>query len=302
MGDKKTKVKGTAFALIGGALWGFSGTCGQYLFNFKDMNTEWLTSVRLLFSGIIMVVIALFTQRENIKGILSDKYDRIALVIFGIAGLLTCQYTYFVAISNSNAATATVLQYLGPALIMIFVCFKAKRMPNKKEILAVVLAISGTFLLATHGSLKELAISPKGLVFGLLSALSLAIYSILPGRIIQRWGSLTVTGFGMFIAGIVFTLIVRTWNISQSLDFAAVFVVLLIIIFGTVIPFTLYLQGVGYIGASKASMLACVEPLSATIISALWLKNKFMPIDILGFVLIITTVLMLSFKGKNSKN
>ncbi len=302
MGDKSEKVKGTAFALIGGALWGFSGTCGQYLFNFKDMNTEWLTSIRLLFSGIIMVVIAMLTQRENIKGIFSDKYDRIALVIFGIAGLLTCQYTYFVTISNSNAATATVLQYLGPALIMIFVCFKAKRMPNKKEILAVILAISGTFLLATHGSLKELAISPKGLIFGLLSALSLAVYSILPGKIIQRWGSLTVTGFGMFIAGIVFTLIVRTWNISQSLDFAAVFVVLLIIIFGTVIPFTLYLQGVGYIGASKASMLACVEPLSATIISALWLKNKFMPIDLLGFALIITTVLMLSFKGKNSKN
>lgn len=302
MGEKNKTAKGILLALSGGVLWGFSGTCGQYLFDYKNMNPEWLTSVRLLFSGIIMIILILITQRKNMKGILSDKYDRIVLVVFGIVGLLTCQYTYFVTISNSNAATGTVLQYLGPAMIMIFMCFRSKRMPNIKELTAVIFAMTGTFLLATHGSINELAISPKALTFGILSALSLAAYSIIPGRIIERWGSLTVTGLGMFIAGVVFTLIVRAWTIKQSLDFGAVFVVLLIIIFGTVIPFTTYLKSVSYIGAAKASMISCMEPLSATIISAIWLKNKFMPIDILGFALIIITVLMLSFKGKNSKN
>ena len=79
----KEKIKGPLFVLVSGTCWGFSGTCGQYLFNYKNVNAEWLSSYRMLFAGILMVILAIFTQRENIKGILHNKLDRIALLIFG---------------------------------------------------------------------------------------------------------------------------------------------------------------------------------------------------------------------------
>ncbi len=295
----KEKIKGPLFVLVSGTCWGFSGTCGQYLFNYKNVNAEWLSSYRMLFAGILMVILAIFTQRENIKGILHNKLDRIALLIFGIAGLMTCQYTYFAAIARSNAATGTVLQYLGPALILIYMCLRYLRLPKPREILAIIFAISGTFLIATHGDINNLAISPSGLFFGLLSAFTLAVYTVLPGRLIERWGSLTVTGLGMLIAGIVFTIVIRPWNMEQNIDFTTVFLVAVIVIIGTAMPFTLYLKGVSIIGASKGSMLACIEPVSATVFSALWLKNKFTVFDLAGFALIITTVLLLSLKNTN---
>ena len=34
--SEKQKIRGFLFALFGGILWGFSGTCGQYLFTFED--------------------------------------------------------------------------------------------------------------------------------------------------------------------------------------------------------------------------------------------------------------------------
>ena len=68
---------------------------------------------------------------------------------------------------------------------------------------------------------------------------------------------------------------------------------------GTALAFTLYLQGVSDIGSVKASMIACVEPVSATIISALWLKTKFTGIDIVGLIAILTAVLLLSKKDNS---
>ena len=284
--------------MVSGTCWGFSGTCGQYLFNFKNVNAEWLSSYRMLFAGIIMVILAVFTQKENIKGILHNKLDRIALLVFGIAGLMTCQYTYFAAIARSNAATGTVLQYLGPALILIYICIRYLRLPKPREVLAIILAITGTFLIATHGDINNLAISPSGLFFGLLSAFTLAVYTVLPGRLIERWGSLTVTGLGMLIAGVVFTIVVRPWQMNQRVDFTTALLLAIIILLGTAMPFALYLKGVSIIGASKGSMLACIEPVSATVFSALWLKNKFTVFDLAGFALIITTVLILSIKER----
>lgn len=292
------KIKGPLFVLVSGTCWGFSGTCGQYLFNFKNVNAEWLSSYRMLFAGIIMVILAVFTQKENIKGILHNKLDRIALLVFGIAGLMTCQYTYFAAIARSNAATGTVLQYLGPALILIYICIRYLRLPKPREVLAIILAITGTFLIATHGDINNLAISPSGLFFGLLSAFTLAVYTVLPGRLIERWGSLTVTGLGMLIAGVVFTIVVRPWQMNQRVDFTTALLLAIIILLGTAMPFALYLKGVSIIGASKGSMLACIEPVSATVFSALWLKNKFTVFDLAGFALIITTVLILSIKER----
>ncbi len=292
------KIKGSLFVLVSGACWGFSGTCGQYLFDFKNVNAEWLTSYRILFAGIIIVMLSVCTQRENIKGILRNKIDTMALLIFGIAGLMTCQYTYFAAIARSNAATGTVLQYLAPALILIYICIRYLRFPKPREVLAIILAVTGTFLIATHGNINNLAISPSGLFFGLLSAFTLAVYTILPGRLIERWGSLTVTGLGMLIAGVVFTAAVRPWNMEQNIDITTFCLVAVIVVIGTALPFTLYLKGVSIIGASKGSMLACIEPVSATVFSALWLKNKFTVFDLAGFALIITTVLILSFKEK----
>lgn len=101
------------------------------------------------------------------KWLQSEKTkDAIRLVLFAILGLTNCQYMYLTAIAYSNAGTATVLQYLGPALIMIISCVMGRRLPSKKELGAILLAITGTFLLATHGNPGTLVISKEGLFLG----------------------------------------------------------------------------------------------------------------------------------------
>lgn len=92
--------------------------------------------------------------------------------------------------------------------------------------------------------------------------------------------------------------VVQVWNIKVSLDIRKLLTVSAIVIIGTVIAFTLYLQGVSDIGAVKASVLASVEPVSAVLFSVLWLGTSFMIIDVIGFACIMGTVFLLTKKEK----
>lgn len=295
-GIRSKAVRGTVLTLIGGISWGFSGACGQYLFSVKGIDPHWVTVVRMFTAGLLLFCLVLFKHREQMLGLFRNKKDRWTLIAFSIFGLISCQYTYLLAISYSNAGTATVLQYLGPLLIMIFVCGMDKRLPTKTEGIAIVLAVTGTFLLATHGNFNNLVMSTQGLFWGLVSALGLVLYTMIPGRIIGRWGSIVVTGCGMLIGGLILLIFIRPWQIHVALDWQVFGGMLAIILIGTVLSFTLYLQGVSDIGPVKASMIASIEPVSAALFSALWLNTAFVWIDIAGFAFIITTVIILTRK------
>ena len=71
-----------------------------------------------------------------------------------------------------------------------------------------------------------------------------------------------------------------------------------IVLFGTICAFYFYLTGVKLVGASSASMLACIEPVAATVISVVWLKVRFRMIDLLGFVFVLSTVFIISLNQK----
>ncbi|EET61863.1 putative membrane protein [Marvinbryantia formatexigens DSM 14469] len=280
--------------MTGAVLWGFSGACGQYLFTNYQVDSSWLTAVRMLTAGILLTLFIFVKQKKCAVGIWRNKRDAMQVVVFAVCGLLFCQYAYLTAISYSNAGTATVLQYLGPVLIMILVCLRGRRLPTGREATAVVLAVLGTFLLATHGNLSTMVLTEKGLLWGLIAAVSLACYTLLPARIIPKWGSMVVTGYGMLIGGVVLACGIRIWQIPVHLDIRGWLAVGGVAIAGTLVAYTLYLQGVGDIGPVKASMLASIEPVSATLLAVFWLGSSFGAFDLAGFVCIMTTVFLLT--------
>lgn len=298
MSDKKVQIRGIICTLVGGVCWGFSGSCGQFLF-MHGVSSSWLTAVRMISAGIILLSISLIKDREKTINIWKYRNDALRLILFAILGLMFCQYTYLTAISYSNAGTATVLQYLGPVFIMILICIRKFKLPEKNEVISILLAVLGTFFLATHGSIENMVLTKEGLMWGIFAAIGLMLYTLLPSGIISKWGSLVVTGYGMLIGGIFLAVVVQVWNIKVSLDIRGLLTVSAIVIIGTVIAFTLYLQGVSDIGAVKASVLASVEPVSAVLFSVLWLGTSFMIIDVIGFACIMGTVFLLTKKEKS---
>ncbi|WP_427873441.1 DMT family transporter [Flavobacterium sp. MMS24-S5] len=290
----KSIFKGFLLAIIAAIFWGISGTFGQFLFQERRINVEWLITVRMLVSGIILLFYSKISEKTALFEIWKSKKDAFQLLLFSIAGMLSVQYTYFAAIKHSNAATATILQFCGPIIIAVYLALKFKKLPKAKETLAIILAVTGTVLLVTHGNLNKLAISGTALFFGLSSAVALAIYTLQPAKLLHKYKPSVVIGWGMFCGGFAFSFIKAPWQIEGQWDSLTFLYTALIIVFGTLIAFTFYLNSVKIIGAQKASLLASAEPLAATILAVYWLKTPFSVIDWMGSLLIISTVFLLS--------
>ncbi|HFI0679219.1 DMT family transporter [Streptococcus parasuis] len=286
---------GTLITVIAGIAWGLSGVSGQYLMS-RGVSVDMITSLRLLVSGFFLVGLAYATAKEQLLAVLKDKNALLGIFIFAMLGLVLNQTAYLQAIYHTNAGTATVLQYLCPILVLAYTCLKDRQVPTGTEIISILLAIVGTFLIATHGQLNELSITPIGLFWGIFSAFTYALYIILPGKLIRLYGSMVVIGLGMLMGGIVVTLGVQTWKQSLPLDTGTAFGLLGIVGVGTIFAYTAFLKGVSLVGPVNGSLLASIEPI-ASVFFAVWLVNEqFYTIDFVGMLLILLAVLLISLK------
>ncbi|MCD7766400.1 MAG: DMT family transporter [Lachnospiraceae bacterium] len=293
------KTIGILCALTGGMLWGISGVCGQYLFQNKGVTATWLVPIRLTSAGLLLLLYFLLRDRKRALSVWKEKRNTKDILVYAIAGMMLCQYSYFQTIEWSNAGTATVIQYLGPAMTVVYVCISERQRPKRKEVLAVLLALCGIFLIATHGRPGSLALSGRALGMGLLSAVGLVIYTVKPRRLLTQFPSPLILAWGMLIGGIVLSAVMRPWNHMPQIDAELIGVLLVIICLGTMASFSLYLHSVSLIGPVQAGVYACIEPVAATVFSVIWMKETFVAIDLLGFVLIIATVFVLAVPEKN---
>lgn len=283
---------GVIATLLGGTFWGFSGTCASFLFDNYSIDTMWLTCVRQIGAGAMFLIVVLLFDRERLFRLLTTPRHMATLLALAAFGVFFNQFFYLLAVRYTNAGTATVLQCLQLVLIMGYACVVGRRLPRKRELAGLVLAFGGTFLIATGGDPTQLAIPPVGLAVGLLAALGAACMSIIPTGILPLYGSAIVTGSAMFISGIVSSVFIQPWNNMPALDGIGLIALLVLIFVGSCLAYALYMQGVKDIGSVRASLLGTVEPISATVTSALLLGTVFAGTDIAGFALIIAMVFL----------
>ena len=296
--ERREALRGTALTLLGGVFWGLAGVFGQYLFVNKEMSAKWLVSVRLVLAGLLLLSTVFAKQKKEAFAIWKNKKDAFRLVMFGLLGMAFCQLTYYMAVEQSNAGTATVLQYTAPVMIMVYLSVKNKKLPTAVETTALVLALGGTFLLATHGNITSLTMSKQALLLGLASAVAMVLYNLLPGELMNKYGTFAVIGWGMLVGGVFLCAIIQPWHVEGIWDWQTVGCMATVIIVGTVLSFGTYMEGVRLIGAARASLFASVEPLTATLATVLFMNVAFVKMDVAGFVCIIGAVILLSLPKK----
>lgn len=158
--------KGMLNVLIAAVLWGSSGVCAQYIMEQSQMSSQFLTMTRLIFAGLILLTLS-FVHGDKIFSIINNHKDAISLLIFSVVGALTVQLTFLLTIEKSNAATATVLQFLSPTIIVAWFSLVRKSRPGILVFCAILTSLVGTFLLVTHGNPTSLSISPATLFWGI---------------------------------------------------------------------------------------------------------------------------------------
>lgn len=298
--EELQKSKGILLTLLGGICWGFSGACGQYLFQYKSFTPMWLASFRLPIAGLIMLGYFLMKERSFKKLFEVWKEPKMygLLIAFSIFGMAANQSFYFLTINSSNAGTATVLEYLSPLLLIVYVACKERKLPSLWKIAALVLALVGIFVLATHGDIGTMAISKETMIYGLLAAITYALISALPEKLMKQYGTIYVVGWGMFIGGFASWVIQVPWKDCGVIDKGSIGFLAVAVLVGSMFAYLLYMEGVRLIGAQLANLLACVEPISATVFAVLWLQSSIGVYDYIGFVFIIGAIIVVSLEEK----
>lgn len=286
--------KGMMAAFAAGLLWGSTSPIAQFLFDNKGIDSKWLVPYRLLASGALLFLYAVVIKKQKPVEVWKTGADAVRTIAFGILGVMGMQFSFFSAIQETNAGVATIFQYLNPAMLLIYFAVIYRVMPKKKEIIAVLFSITGIFLVATHGNLHSLSISPRGIIFGLLLAVSTCFYGVLPSPLLKKYPAEIICAWSMLIGGGVLFFLFRPWKMAVEIDLEIVVAFLGIVIPGTILPFCFYLAAVKYAGSVYAGLLSSVEPVAATIVAAVCLGTAFPPIDILGFAMVLATLFILS--------
>lgn len=295
---KRYEVIGIILTLLGATLWGVSGTSVQFIGNFRNMNLEWLLTMRLITAGLLTVLYGWIRQGNAIFNVFRNWRDTLGLVIFGVFGMALCQYTYFRSIVIAGAGIATVLQYLAPSMIIIYLLVRYGKRPSTGEIISVILALVGTICLMGNNGFSFESFRSDVLFWGLLSAVGVAVYSVSPVRLLATYGTIPIVGFGMLLSGLVAAVLFQQPHSYATWDVWTVVGCFNVVFLGTIVSFNAYLEGVKRIGAVSGAILSSVEPISAALFSWALLGNQFSLLGILGMALIIATVIIIALEKR----
>ena len=299
---KRYEIIGIILTLLGATLWGVSGTSVQFVGNFRHMNLEWLLTMRLITAGLLTVLYGWIRQGNAIFNVFRNWRDTLGLVVFGVFGMALCQYTYFRSIVIAGAGIATVLQYLAPSMIIIYLLVRYGKRPSTGEIISVILALAGTICLMGNNGFSFESFRSDVLFWGLLSAVGVAVYSVSPVRLLATYGTIPIVGFGMLLSGLVAAVLFQQPHSYATWDVWTVVGCFNVVFLGTIVSFNAYLEGVKRIGAVSGSILSSIEPISAAFFGWALLGNQFNWVGILGMAMIIATVIIIALEKRGQSS
>ncbi len=291
---------GLVLVMMGAAFWGVGGTVAQKLFQQFGINVDWLVTVRLLIAGILLLAVQFFLKdRSKVLGVWKNRRAALQLVIFGLFGMLAVQYTYMASIHHGNAAVATLLQYLAPVMIIIYLVLRKQSVFTRQDFVTVSLALAGSFFLLTNGSVSQLSVSVPAFVWGVLSGAALAFYTLYAVPLLKQYDSLVVVGWAMVIGGSSLSFIHPPWKMNfSSLTVEAYLYLMFVIVFGTMLAFWFYIESLQSLSPTETSLLSSLEPLAAVLTTVIWLKEPFGSFQWLGTACIFGMILLLALNKK----
>ena len=292
------RIKGIAMIITGSVFWGATGPMMEWMMHEYSLTPTFVSTLRLMLAGVMLLA---FVKMKGVK-VTSIFRGRIwirPLVLFSIFGMLGAQFTFVSAIAASDAVVATLLQFLGPIYIILFISLSQKKLPPLYQVIGMAGTLVGLFLLLTNGRPDELIISGEALFWGILVGLTFSFYTLYPARLMQEWGVLLVVGWSMLIGGLFLAIVDPVFladDWGSLMDPKALLIFLALVIVGT-LAFVLFLSSMRFITPVETSVLSAVEPLTAMIISAFWFHQILAPTQLTGALIMLVFVTFLSLAG-----
>ena len=215
----------------------------------------------------------------------------------GLFGVAAVQGTYYYSISRLGVGLSILIQYLAPALIVLYEMVRG-RFPSSRTWLGVIAAVLGTALLVGGVDHTALHARPLDWVCGFASAFAFAFYIVFSKRGLSRYHAATVLFYTFAIAGLFWAIVTPPWKIFGAHYGPGLWLMFLAIgVCSTLLPFALFYGGLRRLRAEETGILATIEPVIAVVSAALFLGEGLGWIQIFGAFLVLCATLLASFQA-----
>lgn len=291
--EKRRSLQGYLLVFISGIIWGTSG----YLVT--QMSNMGVSALMTAFSGHFLALLPLLIYLLTKKGVSGLKISKKGLLYSIILGALTkgiFKLANDTSITLVGVATASILMYLAPvfAALMSMIFFKEKL--RGYQHVALILNFVGCILMVTGGNFTELNMSGLGLFLGALAGFLYALNTIL-GKIASSGDDPeTMTFYMLLFSAISMSIFAKPWeNIALFMNSKFLFWAIINALATGMIANILFLKGLGMnVDASKATIIASVEVVVATLSGVLLLNEKINFVGFFGIAIMLLSIVLMN--------
>jgi drug/metabolite transporter (DMT)-like permease len=225
------------------------------------------------------------------------------LITYGVVAFTLVQFLYFLTISRLNVGIGTLLAFLAPVMVALWMRFARRTAVDNRVWVAIALTLVGLTLVAQIW--QGFSLDPLGVAAGLLCAVALAAYWLLGERGQEHRDAVSLTMWGFIFASIAWAIVAPWWTFPWSaLSVTAEPLLfdgpgppvwsLMVwgVLMGTVAPFLLVLGSLRRIGAQRAGIVGTTEPLWAALIGLVVLGETFTGAQAVGGLVVLAGVVV----------
>ncbi len=238
----------TVYILLAGILWGCMGLFVRPL-DGKGLSSWDIVFIRALGTAVLLGLYILVTDRKRF---------RLSIVFFN--------YCYFREITQTSLSVAAILLYTAPAFVILMSAVLFREKLTKRKLLALCMAFTGlVFVTGVIGDAGLL--SGEAILVGLGAGLGYALYSIFGRFALERgYGSITISFYTFLFASLGTLFFARPEQVVSSVgSWKDAGLILIFVLISTVIPYITYTVGLRSVENGKASIIASIEPVVATL-------------------------------------
>jgi drug/metabolite transporter (DMT)-like permease len=285
---------GLLAAVAAAHLWAVSGVFG------KIVMTGTLSPARLVFyrsvlSALMLLAILLWRDRSLLR--LSRK-DLPFFLAMGTLGLALTQFTYYAAIQSLSVGMAILLQYLAPLWMVLFERFWMKIPLTRARLGALTLALAGCAMVSVETESTR-HWGSAGVLLGLTAGVCFAFYTLMTRHALKSHRDLTVLFYSFLFSALFWGVSPDSWQPLSQIESFKIWMILYVVIFGTILPYLLFMRAVKHLSASHTGIISTLEPVVAAVIAWIFLQENLTGLQLCGGLCVLLAIVILQ---KNTSN
>lgn len=286
------------YIILAASLWGIIGIFVSYLYELGFTTTQ-VVSIRAITAAIFLIIYVVYKNRKLLEIKISDSHYFVGTGIFSVVFFNWCLFS---AIQETSISVATILLYTAPAFVAILSRALFKELLTPRKITALIATLVGCSLVIGIFPNTSESVSLYGLTLGLGAGFFYALYSIFGKYALRKYDSLTVTLYTFIFAAIAVTPFSELWAVLPLFINAEAWLYIIGLgLLSTVLAFTLYTRGLKSVESSRASIIATIEPVIASLVGFLIFQEKLYLWQYIGILLVILAVIMVQESTKRHR-